>query len=1229
MKKWIVHIPVMVASLIVCSSVQGQSVPAGFSDAVVVSGFSEPVGFTFDANDRLYVWEKGGKVWIVENGMKRPSPLIDISQEVGNWRDHGFLGFALDPNFLSNGHIYLFYTVDRHYLMNYGTPNYNPSANDYFSATIMRLTRYTANGPDFNSVDPSSRHILIGETKETGIPLLFESHSTGSLVFAPDGTLMLSAGDGASYNTVDIGSDPQTYYAQALDDGILRPEENVGAFRSQLLNSMNGKLMRIDPATGDGVPSNPFFNAAEPRSPRSRVWALGLRNPYRFTHRPGTGSTNPADGDPGSFYLGDVGFITFEEMNVCNAKGQNFGWPMFEGMDPHTGYMAARTPNAEAPNPLYGQGGCVKPYFDFQDLLVQETRTHLTSLPNPCDPGQPVPFYIPVFSHTRPVIDWRHGNQSRCSAFDGSTPVSYDLDAPASPVPGPRFGGSASVGAAFISGVGWPQGYQGTYFIADYASAWIKQVVMTPDDKAVQVSNFGTNMGAVVCIKEGPDSALWYVRYETGQIRKVSPIGYTNLPPVAVATQDVLYGPGPLTVQFTGSGSTDPENGPLTYQWNFGDGGTSTAANPTHVFTAPAGQPVAYTVTLTVRDDQNQPNIASLIVNVNNTPPTVVITSFPDGQLYPVGVDTTIALHASVSDAESPAGQLTYAWQTILHHNTHSHPESVDNSPSGSTVISGVGCYGGESFHYEVLLTVTDPGGLATTVVHHLYPDCARIPPTPVIKATPMNGLAPFTSTLDGWSSVDNGTVVSYAWDFGDGTFATGPEVTKTFSEVGAYQVRLTVTDNDGLQASAVAVINAFNMDPPQCVGGTGTILRQYWTGIPGGMISSLINDPRYPNSPTGTTTPGTISIPVNFANNYGTRLRGYIIPSTTGTYSFNLTADDAGVFYLSRNADPALKEMICEVPGWTADNDYTKYPSQQSGPVQLTAGKYYYFEALHKEASGGDHLTVRWTGPGIAVLTPVGGSNVAPWQDCGPNVQVRICLEGPYDAATGLMHDDLRAKGYLPLAEPYTALGFARAGAGGETMPAGMLAVIGKNAVVDWVLVELRNKTNPAQIVATRAALLQRDGDVVGTDGRSKLIFTVSADDYYVAIRHRNHLAAMSQSAVPVTKDGASLDFTRASQRTYGTEARKDMPLSREALWTGNVVRDGILKYTGANNDRDPLLQQVGGMAPTNTVSGYHVEDVNLDGVVRYTGSRNDREPILLNIGGNNAVDTRLEQLP
>ena len=125
---------VFTAAVLCCAIVpKAQTVPTGFNNSLVMGGWSEPVGFTFDANGRWYVWERGGRVWIVENGVKLNPPLIDLSAEVGGWRDHGLLGFTLDPNFLSNGRIYLMYAVDRHHLMNFGTQNYNAN-----TTSIMR-----------------------------------------------------------------------------------------------------------------------------------------------------------------------------------------------------------------------------------------------------------------------------------------------------------------------------------------------------------------------------------------------------------------------------------------------------------------------------------------------------------------------------------------------------------------------------------------------------------------------------------------------------------------------------------------------------------------------------------------------------------------------------------------------------------------------------------------------------------------------------------------------------------------------------------------------------------------------------------------------------------------------------------------------------------------------------------------------------------------------------------
>jgi glucose/arabinose dehydrogenase len=350
------------------------TLPTNFVETAIGGTWNEAVGLTFAPAGHMFVWERGGRVWIVENNIKLATPFLDIHDEVGGWRDFGLLGFTLDPNYATNGYVYLLYVVDHHHLTKFGTTNYNANTNEYYQATIGRITRYTARAADgFHTVDPASRLVLLGESISNGIPILYESHGVGSLVFGADGTLLASCGDGASYSTVDTGSAAETYYLSALSQGIIKPKENVGAFRSQLVDSLNGKILRLDPVTGNGVPSNPFYVAANPRSARSRTWALGFRNPCRMTLRPGTGSTNPAAANPGVIYSGDVGMNIWEDLNVCTGPGQNFGWPVFEGLEAHANYAVANTANQDAPNPLNGSGGCTKPYFYFRDLIIQDT----------------------------------------------------------------------------------------------------------------------------------------------------------------------------------------------------------------------------------------------------------------------------------------------------------------------------------------------------------------------------------------------------------------------------------------------------------------------------------------------------------------------------------------------------------------------------------------------------------------------------------------------------------------------------------------------------------------------------------------------------------------------------------------------------------------------------------------------------------------------------------------
>lgn len=258
----------------------------------------------------------------------------------------------------------------------------------------------------------------------------------------------------------------------------------------------------------------------------------------------------------------------------------------------------------------------------------------------------------------------------------------------------------------------------------------------------------------------------------------------------------------------------------------------------------------------------------------------------------------------------------------------------------------------------------------------------------------------------------------------------------------------------------------------------------------------------------------------------------------------------------------------------------------------------------------------------------PMGFTTLAPPCEMAPPAMVaaNVLLDGAWRSADNLMVDSLRAAGLVPLTEPYTALGHVITGA--TTTTAAVLAVTGNNAIVDWVLVELRSAIAPSQILEARAALVQRDGDIVAVDGTSPVGFCQASGSYYVAVRHRNHLGVMSAQPIVLGAVATALDLSLPATATWGTNARK-LAEGRAFLWSGNVVHDAMVKYTGSGNDRDAILTAIGGLVPTAIITGYHGADVTLDGKVKYTGGGNDRDPILNNLGTLGGTGTIQEQLP
>jgi hypothetical protein len=265
-----------------------------------------------------------------------------------------------------------------------------------------------------------------------------------------------------------------------------------------------------------------------------------------------------------------------------------------------------------------------------------------------------------------------------------------------------------------------------------------------------------------------------------------------------------------------------------------------------------------------------------------------------------------------------------------------------------------------------------------------------------------------------------------------------------------------------------------------------------------------------------------------------------------------------------------------------------------------------------------------------------------------GTKLAAKVLLAGNYNATSMLMTDDLRALNLIPTVEPYSSgiytSAFSHVGGGGsETTTAAALAVTGNNAIVDWVFIQLRDKTNNNIVLHTKSALLQRDGDIVDVDGTSAVnLSDVCPDDYFVTIKHRNHVGVMTAGVMSFAYNATtSVDFTNTSTALFVRPApnANNAPLTgatrimggRRALYAGNAginpaaIARFITYNASVNSDRYKLLEATG---PTGTISGYSVFDCDLNGTARFNGITPDRLVILNNCNNSNTIIVH-EQTP
>jgi glucose/arabinose dehydrogenase len=639
----------LLLALAASSGVEAATYPAGFEEETLVDGLTRPTAVDWAPDGRMFVIEKDGVLKVVNPGETTAETVLDLRERVNSWWDRGLLGLAVDSSYESNGFVYLLYT--------YEVKPQTPDTDAHTVSQLLRLKLDDASG----MVEQTA---ILG-THTSGpcpapsdavdcIPSDGWSHSIGTVRSDPDGTLWVGSGDAADFNV---------------------PEGTI--FRTLDERSMAGKVLHVD-REGRGLAGHRFCPGnANLNDVCTKVFALGFRNPFRFSLRPGKG---PA--------VGDVGQNEWEEIDLLQS-GRGYGWPCYEAAHRMEGYDAHPRCATE-----YAKEGTAA-------------------------------------AHLPPVYEYSHDVAGK--------------------------GGGAVVVGPTYSGGEYPAAYQGSLFFGDYVNGFVKRLTFGPGGTPTEHAFAGDWSG--VDIEQSPAGELVYVSFGDGDsgTGSVERIAYSpgNARPNADADVSPTSGPAPLDVSFDGSGSSDPEDGLLTYDWDFGDGSShATEAAVDHTY-ASAG---VYTARLTVTDPGGKSDSLTVRIDVGNSPPEPVIdapASYTGGE--------TVALQGSADDPDSgplPASALD--WNVKLVHGSHVH---VAGSFHGQTSIQFTAQDDHDSdSYYEVSLTATDEDGLSATAMVEIRPQLAPLRVDSVPPGAPVSYAgSPFTAPVALSSSVGFQAVVSAA----------------------------------------------------------------------------------------------------------------------------------------------------------------------------------------------------------------------------------------------------------------------------------------------------------------------------------------------------------------------------------------------------------------------------------------------------------------------------------
>lgn len=595
------------------------------------------------------------------NGELRMTDSVGNTRVVGtipvySHDEEGLQGVGLDPRFSENRFVYLYYAPPLNTPAG-DAPNTGTPADFAKFDGVNRLSRFVLKAD--GTLDNASEKKVIDIPATRGICC----HVGGDIDFDAQGNLYLSTGDDSN----PFASDGYT----PIDETPGRNPAYDARRTSGNTNDLRGKLLRIK-VNDDASYSVPDGNLFAPGTDRTRpeIYAMGFRNPFRFSVDKKTGIVYVGDYGPDAGAAdpkrGPAGQVEFARV----TKPGNFGWPFCTGKnDPYIDYdFATKTSGATF--------DCAAPRNE------SPYNTGLVDLP----PAQPA--WIP---------------------YDGGSVPEFGTGSE-SPMGGPVY----RYDAASTSPVKFPQAYDGDFFAGEFGRRWIKRIEQGEDGAVQSINPVPWTGTQIMDMAFGPDGALYVLDYGTawfggdensGLYRIENATGGRS--PVAEAAANKTSGKAPLKVAFSSAGTGDGDGDTLTYAWDFGDGGTSTEANPTYTYKKNG----TYTATVTAKDPSGRTGSAGVHVVVGNTAPKVTLELPAEGALFSFGDE--IPFKVTVTDPEDGAIDCAKVKVTyILGHDSHGHPITSAGGCTGTIKTSADGGHDADANIFGVFdAEYTDGGG--------------------------------------------------------------------------------------------------------------------------------------------------------------------------------------------------------------------------------------------------------------------------------------------------------------------------------------------------------------------------------------------------------------------------------------------------------------------------------------------------------------------------------------